>query len=761
MLRLFSIISFSLLFVNLGFGQSSSFTTYMNPVIPGDHPDCTLTKIGNDYYTTGSSFNPTPVIYHSTDLVHWEAIAQPVSAAWSNYGDTPSGGCWGGQVVFHKNKYWDFFSRNNQMYFVSADDIRGTWTLPTLMSTPSIVPGLGYDNSIFIDDNGNWYLLVKNGQVNNWIVQLGDNGQPSGAVLNMCWINPSPSYPFSWAEGPVMWKYKGNYYYSFARNVAGGQIVFRSSKLTDSSSSWVNLGNFFNESDPLKSQSLFQNPNHNSAAVMINDSTSWVVHPLWRNANNNEWYGQGRQGLLNQVHYDASGKPTADYPTNISKTAPNLPSNGIPWMVPHSEFFTADKLNPEWSFLGYTAASSYSLTTRSGWLTLTPKNRGTANTIIKNDGEHNYAIITRLEFAAQSVNDQAGIQVFNGLQTLHAKLYSTIDSSGNKIVAFSYNTTYYQVNNPAKSGNNILLLKLVRVNHVLTGYFSLDGYTWTQVGSSISVADMENQQTNYNAWTGNRQGLYTQGSTAYFDYYIYRDAYTPILAECPANQYGTSVLINKNPPNSLTNIHNNDWALYAGVEFGNTEYVKRADTLTITASCASNGGVIEVWLDSLDTGTKIALCNINNTGSWNTYKTFTTKVLQPVTGKHDVYLKFTGTGTDNLFMLQWITFVDYTIPTSVNDSRTGQIPEKFILEQNYPNPFNPTTQINYSVPQSSYVGLKVYNLLGQEVKSLVEGFRQRGNYTVTFDSRGLSSGVYLYRITAGSFMDTKKTMLLK
>jgi beta-xylosidase len=749
------------LFATIGFGQSSSFITYMNPVIPGDHPDCTLTKVGNDYYTTGSSFNPTPVIYHSTDLVHWEAIAQPVSAAWSNYGDTPSGGCWGGQVVFHNNKYWDFFSRNNQMYFVSADDIRGTWTLPTLMSTPSIVPGLGYDNSIFIDDNGNWYLLVKNGQVNNWIVQLGDNGQPSGAVLNMCWINPSPSYPFSWAEGPVMWKYKGNYYYSFARNVAGGQIVFRSSKLTDSSSSWVNLGNFFNETDPLKSQALFQNPNHSSAAVMINDSTSWVVHPLWRNANNNEWYGQGRQGLLNQVHYDASGKPTADYPTNISKTAPKLPSGGIPWMVPHSDFFTAGKLNPEWSFLGYTAASSYSLTTRSGWLTLTPKNRSTANTIIKNDGEHNYAIITRLDFAAQSVNDQAGIQVFNGLQTLHAKLYSAIDSSGNKIVAFSYNTTYYHVNNPAKSGNNILLLKLVRVNHLLTGYFSLDGYTWTQIGSSINVADMENQQTNYNAWTGNRQGLYAQGSTAYFDYYIYRDAYTPILAECPANQYGTSVLINKTPPNSLTNIHNNDWALYAGVEFGNTEYVKKADSLSITASCASTGGVIEVWLDSLDAGTKIAVCNINSTGSWNTYKTFTTKVLQPVTGMHDVYLKFIGTGTDNLFMLQWITFVDYTIPTSVNDSRAGQIPEKFILEQNYPNPFNPTTQINYSVPWSSYIELKVYNLLGQEVKSLVKGFRQRGNYTVTFDSRGLSSGVYLYRMTAGSFMDTKKTMLLK
>lgn len=505
--------------IELAIGQSASFKTYMNPVIPGDHPDCTLTRVGNDFYTTGSSFNPTPVIYHSTDLVHWEAIAQPVSAAWQGYGDTPSGGCWGGQVVYYNKKYWDFFSRSNVMYFVAADDIRGPWSLPTAMSTPTIVPGLGYDNSIFIDDDGSWYLLVKNGQVNNWIVQLGNDAQPSGRILNLCWINPAPSYPFSWAEGPVMWKCKGYYYYSFARNVAGGQIVFRSSTLTDDQNSWVNLGNFFNESDPLKSQALFQNPNHPSAPVMVDDSTSWVVHPLWRNANNNEWYGQGRQGLLNQVRYDTTGKPTADYPTNVPQDAPKLPSSGIPWMVPHSDFFNSDKLNPEWSFLGYTPTSSCSLTTRSGWLTLSPKRK--PNTIIKNDGEHSYSIITRLDFTAQSVADQAGIWILNGLQTLYAKLYSSIDSTGNKIVPFSYQTNYYQANNPAKSGNNIVLLKLVRVNHVLTGYFSSNGYDWTQVGSSINVADMENLQTNYNAWTGNRQGLFVQGgNSADFDYYL-------------------------------------------------------------------------------------------------------------------------------------------------------------------------------------------------------------------------------------------------
>ncbi len=311
-------------------GQLTSFRTYMNPVIPGDHPDCTVTKIGNHFYTAGSSFNPTPVIYHSTDLVHWEAVAQPVSAEWVNYGDAPAGGCWGGQVVYHGGKYWYFFSRSNVMHFTTADDIKGTWSLPTAMSAPAGVPGLGYDNSIFIDDNDAWYLLVKNGQVNNWIVQLGENGQPQGAVYDLRWLNPALAYPYSWAEGPVMWKYRGFYYYSFARNVAGGQKVFRSSALTDDQNSWVNLGDFFDESDPLASQALFRNPNHSSAVVMLDDSTHWVIHPLWRSANNNEWYGQGRQGLLNQVRYDANGKPTADYPLNIHRNAPTCRAAAFP-----------------------------------------------------------------------------------------------------------------------------------------------------------------------------------------------------------------------------------------------------------------------------------------------------------------------------------------------------------------------------------------------------------------------------------------------
>jgi xylan 1,4-beta-xylosidase len=207
-------------------GSGQTDTTYMNPVIPGDHPDATLTRIGNDFYTTGSSFNVTPVIFHSTDLVHWEAIAQPVKASWSNYGDNPGGGCWGGHMVYYNGQYWDFFSRANTMYFVTADDPAGPWSEPVRINDPPELPyGLGYDNSIFIDDDGKWYLVVKNGQPNGGIVELGTDGQPTGVVYNLDWLNPAPDYPYSWAEGPVMWKYKGHYYYSFARDLSGGQKV--------------------------------------------------------------------------------------------------------------------------------------------------------------------------------------------------------------------------------------------------------------------------------------------------------------------------------------------------------------------------------------------------------------------------------------------------------------------------------------------------------------------------------------------------------
>ncbi|MGD1044614.1 MAG: polysaccharide deacetylase family protein [Bacteroidota bacterium] len=99
--------------------------------------------------------------------------------------------------------------------------------------------------------------------------------------------------------------------------------------------------------------------------------------------------------------------------------------------------------------------------------------------------------------------------------------------------------------------------------------------------------------------------------------------------------------------------------------------------------------------------------------------------------------------------------------TGVGSNRTSSSPKSFDLSQNYPNPFNPATQINYSVLHSSYITLKVTNLLGQEVATLFKGIRQPGNYETTFDGSKLTSGVYFYKLQMAEFTAIKKMLLLK
>ncbi|KUO58548.1 hypothetical protein APF79_06990 [bacterium BRH_c32] len=91
------------------------------------------------------------------------------------------------------------------------------------------------------------------------------------------------------------------------------------------------------------------------------------------------------------------------------------------------------------------------------------------------------------------------------------------------------------------------------------------------------------------------------------------------------------------------------------------------------------------------------------------------------------------------------------------------LPSGYSLEQNYPNPFNPSTVISYQIPVSSHVTLKVFDILGSEVATLVDEFKQAGSYSTAFSSvnSSLSSGVYFYRLTAGAFMATKKFVLMK
>ena len=85
----------------------------------------------------------------------------------------------------------------------------------------------------------------------------------------------------------------------------------------------------------------------------------------------------------------------------------------------------------------------------------------------------------------------------------------------------------------------------------------------------------------------------------------------------------------------------------------------------------------------------------------------------------------------------------------------------FSLSQNYPNPFNPNTKINFSIPRSEFVSLRVYDMLGREVKVIANSLMSPGEYEADFDAKGLSSGMYYYSLRAGDFVDVKKMVLVK
>jgi hypothetical protein len=90
-----------------------------------------------------------------------------------------------------------------------------------------------------------------------------------------------------------------------------------------------------------------------------------------------------------------------------------------------------------------------------------------------------------------------------------------------------------------------------------------------------------------------------------------------------------------------------------------------------------------------------------------------------------------------------------------------ELPEAYSLSQNYPNPFNSTTQISYGLPAESAVTLEVYDPLGRKIRSLVDGIRVAGIHRESFDAHDLPSGVYMYRLTAGSFRETRKLVLIR
>ncbi len=146
----------------------------------------------------------------------------------------------------------------------------------------------------------------------------------------------------------------------------------------------------------------------------------------------------------------------------------------------------------------------------------------------------------------------------------------------------------------------------------------------------------------------------------------------------------------------------------------------------------------------------------------NEYAVFWTSTNVSTLKARERYLAY-NTSASSIY--DWFKVMKYSIrcvkddPTGMEDESTT--PNKFKLMQNFPNPFNPKTTINYTTLQQGYVFLKVFNVLGKEISTLVNEEKPAGIYDVEFDATGLPSGIYFYRLTARNYISTKKMILIK
>jgi len=600
----------------------NSVQTYVNPVLPGDHPDPTLLKVGDDFYHCGSSFHFTPYlpVYHSRDLIHWEVISRvvPPSEAASFVADRPAAGIWQGAITYFYGSYRIYFSSGGQ-WFCEASSPYGPWSAPVRVKTNERTGNLGYDNSIFVDDDGKPYMVIKNGQKVNRIQALGRDGQLTDSVINLDWMNGRLQY--SWAEGPVMCKRNGYYFYFPAGDVSGGQYVLRTKKLTSDSAAWERLGDFF---EPVtEAGEGFRRPNHISAPVQLSDGTWWTIGQSYEKYSDDDWSGTGRQTSLFPVRWDGD-RPWGMAPTREPIVKPRLTRSDIPWTSVRGDDFDSAALGLQWHFLTRAAAGSYSVAARKGWVRLNPGNGRTH--LVQKETDHYYTAITKVDLDAADTSARAGIYLTNGNQHVVARLYSGYSAC--KRVIFSLDTAVRSVANP---GGRIVWLKLERRGHLLSGYCSRDGKVWVSMGAPVSAKSLDRVQPNFNSWVGTSVGLFAEGQPADFDLFRCKDAFSSLYAVGFTNYYGVV-----SAEGSVTNSSpEGGWFMISGVETG--KGAARSVELDVSAS---RPGQLEVWLDDLQEGRLLATVQVRPTQGWKTISAS----MKKFAGHHDVFIRFPAGG---------------------------------------------------------------------------------------------------------------------
>ena len=261
------------------------------------------------------------------------------------------------------------------------------------------------------------------------------------------------------------------------------------------------------------------------------------------------------------------------------------------------------------------------------------------------------------------------------------------------------------------------------------------------IGSLPAVFCIDNQFYGSGASTAPRIGVTTNGGTSWSGY--------PISV---TGTFTSGVAFNNNKTNGL------------GISSASYPNISRTTNGGVNWTTASTGGTgtstlnVLRWAPGTDIcylATSLGIMVTTNNGT-----SFSNMTTSSITGFMDISIQVVSGNIVGYAVANDGSVVRLSSPVAIDPANTTT-PSTFALEQNYPNPFNPSTTIKYSVPVSGNVSIKVYNSIGVEVMTVVNGNHVAGNYVENVDLSGLSSGIYFYTLTSGDFKDTKKMMLVK
>jgi xylan 1,4-beta-xylosidase len=451
--------------------------SYLNPVMPGDHPDPSILKDGDDYYMTFSSFDAYPglVIWHSKDLVNW----QPVTAALT----TNIGSVWAPDLVRHAGRYYIYIPTRlkdqgllgvGSNYVIHADDIRGPWSEPIDLKNPRIDPGHA------VGEDGKRYLFVSGGDR----VQLADDGL--SIVSEMEHVYDGWQYPEEWdveafaQEGPKITRH-GDYFYMVlaeggtAGPATGHMVICARSKSIHGP--WENAPH----NPILRTQSpqeAWWSRGHATLVEGPGDGQWYMVYHAYEKG----FYTLGRQMLLEPIEWTADGWFRM---RDDSGSAAAIPMPVLNRAVPHglalSDDFSRNKMGIQWGFYNPAPRATPRFAYCDGALVIKGIGSSPADCspLTCVNGDRSYRFEVEVEIGEGATG---GVLLFYS-----RRLYVGLGFNDDNFIMHRYGTERV-LPRPVHAAGRRLFMRVTNREHVVTIHTSVDGQHWHKFGTQMEVS---------------------------------------------------------------------------------------------------------------------------------------------------------------------------------------------------------------------------------------------------------------------------------